>query len=151
MVDWAVCPPSSTAHPTRYLAICPIRFGAGTLNKAIEPMAMGIPVVSTSISCVGMNLTPIQDPNFASADYQDRNIIFADTPDTFAQSVVNLLKQPELRQTIGAAAIAVRVASRREGRPRAIELVKAEHDWESIVAKLERIYLETIGSQLERQ
>jgi glycosyltransferase involved in cell wall biosynthesis len=112
---------------------------------------MGIPVVSTIISCVGINVTPIQDPHFATTDYQDRNIVFADTPETFAQSVVNLLKQPELRQKIGDSAIAVRVASRREGRPRAIELVKAEHDWESIVAKLERIYLEMIGSQLERQ
>jgi glycosyltransferase involved in cell wall biosynthesis len=115
---------------------------------------MGIPVVSTSISCIGMNVTPIQDLHFASADYQGQNIVFADTPETFAQSVVNLLQQPELRQKIGAAAIAVsakrklrqRVASRREGRPRAIELVKAEHDWESIVAKLEQIYMEIVSS-----
>jgi glycosyltransferase involved in cell wall biosynthesis len=110
-------------------------------------MAMGIPVVSTSISCVGMNVTPIQDSHFASADYQDRDIVFADTSETFAQSVINLLKQPELRQKIGDSAIAVRVASRREGRPRAIELVKAEHDWESIVAKLERIYQEIVSSK----
>jgi hypothetical protein len=68
-------------------------------------MAMGIPVVSTSISCVGMNVTPIQDPHFASADDRDRDIVFADTPETFAQSVVNILQQPELRQKIGAAAI----------------------------------------------
>jgi hypothetical protein len=47
-------------------------------------MAMGIPVVSTSISCVGMNVTPILDPNFASANYQDQNIVFADTPEIFA-------------------------------------------------------------------
>jgi glycosyltransferase involved in cell wall biosynthesis len=53
---------------------------------------------------------------------------------TFAQSVVNLLKQPELRQKIGAAAM---------------KLVKAEHDWESIVAKLERIYLEIVSSTIE--
>jgi glycosyltransferase involved in cell wall biosynthesis len=100
-------------------------------------MAMGIPVVSTSISCVGMTVTPIQDPNFDSKDYNGENIVFADTPATFAQSVINLLQQPELREKIGKSAIA-------EGRPRAIELVKAEHDWESIVAKLERIYTEIV-------
>jgi glycosyltransferase involved in cell wall biosynthesis len=93
-------------------------------------MAMGIPVVSTSISCVGMNVTPILDPNFASADYQDQNIVFADTPEIFAQSVVNLLQQPELRRKISVATM---------------KLVKAEHDWESIVAKLERIYLDIVS------
>jgi polysaccharide biosynthesis protein PslH len=125
-------PDLRTYYSLAQVSICPIRFGAGTLNKVIEPMAMGIPVVSTSISCVGMNVTPIQDPHFASADYQGQNIVFADTPETFAQSVINLLKQPELRQKIGAAAI---------------ELVKAEHDWESIVAKLERIYMEIVESK----
>lgn len=95
-------------------------------------MAMGIPVVSTSISCVGTKGTPIQNPHFASADYQDQNIVFADTPETFAQSVVNLLKQPELRQKIGAAAI---------------NLAKAEHDRERIVTKLVRIYLEIVGNK----
>lgn len=125
-------PDLRTYYSLAQVSICPIRFGAGTLNKVIEPMAMGIPVVSTSISCVGMNVTPIQDPHFASADYQNQNIVFADTPETFAQSVINLLQQPELRQKIGAAAI---------------ELIKAEHDWESIVAKLERIYLEIVSSK----
>jgi polysaccharide biosynthesis protein PslH len=123
-------PDLRTYYSLAQVSICPIRFGAGTLNKVIEPMAMGIPVVSTSISCIGMNVTPIQDPHFASADYQDQNIVFADTPETFAQSVVNLLKQPELRQKISDSAL---------------ELVKAEHDWESIVAKLERIYTEIVS------
>jgi polysaccharide biosynthesis protein PslH len=121
-----------TYYSLAQVSICPIRFGAGTLNKVIEPMAMGIPVVSTSISCVGMNVTPIQDPNFDSKDYNGENIVFADTPATFAQSVINLLQQPELREKIGKSAI---------------ELVKAEHDWESIVAKLERIYAEIVGSE----
>jgi glycosyltransferase involved in cell wall biosynthesis len=71
-------------------------------------------------------------PHIVIQDYQSQNIVFADTPESFAQSVVNILKQPELRQKIGAAAI---------------ELVKAEHDWESIVAKLERIYIEIVGSE----
>jgi polysaccharide biosynthesis protein PslH len=125
-------PDLRTYYSLAQVSICPIRFGAGTLNKVIEPMAMGIPVVSTSISCVGMNVTPIQDPNFDSKDYNGENIVFADTPATFAQSVINLLQQPELREKIGKSAI---------------ELVKAEHDWESIVAKLERIYAEIVGSE----
>lgn len=129
MIVTGKVPDLRTYYSLAQVSICPIRFGAGTLNKVIEPMAMGIPVVSTSISCIGMNVTPIQDPHFASADYQDQDIVFADTLETFAQSVVNLLQQSELRQKIGTAAI---------------KLVKAEHDWESIVAKLERIYMEIV-------
>lgn len=79
-----------------------------------------------------MNVTPIQNPNLDSADYQDQNIVFADTPETFAQSVVNLLQQPELRRKISVAGI---------------KLVKTEHDWESIVTRLEQIYMEILSSK----
>jgi glycosyltransferase involved in cell wall biosynthesis len=55
-------PDLRTYYSLAQVSICPIRFGAGTLNKVIEPMAMGIPVVSTSISCVGMNVTQFKIP-----------------------------------------------------------------------------------------
>ena len=38
------------------VAVSPIRFGAGTLNKVLEPLALGIPVVSTSIGLEGLGL-----------------------------------------------------------------------------------------------
>jgi polysaccharide biosynthesis protein PslH len=95
------------------VAVCPIRFGAGTLNKVIEPMAMGIPVVSTSISCAGMN----------SVDGE--NILFGDTPEDFADATIRLLTIPSLREKIAIG-----------GK----NLVLQSHDWEQIVAKLENIY-----------
>jgi glycosyltransferase involved in cell wall biosynthesis len=111
------------------VAICPIRYGAGTLNKVIEPMAMAIPVVSTSIACVGMNVKPIenfeQNTEPGIQEYKDENIVFADTPETFAQAVVTLLQKPNLCKQIG-------ITARK--------LVEKEHDWEQIVAKLEQIY-----------
>jgi hypothetical protein len=95
------------------VAICPIRFGAGTLNKVIEPMAMGIPVVSTSIACTGMNVI------------DGKNILFGDTPDDFANSVVRLLKSPDMRRIISDAGKS---------------LIKSEHDWEQIVSNLALLY-----------
>jgi polysaccharide biosynthesis protein PslH len=106
-------PDLRTYYSLAQVSICPIRFGAGTLNKVIEPMAMGIPVVSTSIACAGMNVTDGKD------------ILFADTPSEFATAVVKLIQSPELRQKIGS-----------NGHKLAI----TEHDWEQIVAKLEDIY-----------
>ena len=38
------------------VAVAPIRFGAGTLNKTLEPMALGIPVVATSVATEGLPL-----------------------------------------------------------------------------------------------
>lgn len=96
-----------------HVVICPIRFGAGTLNKVIEAMAMGVPVVSTSIACAGMNVT------------DGENIIFADRPKEFAQAIIHLMRNPDICRRIGEA-----------GR----QLVELEHDWEKIVTKLEGIY-----------
>jgi polysaccharide biosynthesis protein PslH len=109
------------------VAICPIRFGAGTLNKVIEPMAMRIPVVSTSIACQGMNVTPITDIQTPIPYDTDANIIFADSPTDFADALITLLNDPKLCRTIGSS-----------GR----RLVEREHDWEEIVAKLETIYFD---------
>jgi polysaccharide biosynthesis protein PslH len=107
------------------VAICPIRFGAGTLNKVIEPMAMGIPVVSTSIACQGMNVTPITSIQPSIPYDTNANIVFADSPTEFSNSLITLLKDPKLCQVLGAS-----------GR----RLVEQEHDWEEIVAKLENVY-----------
>jgi polysaccharide biosynthesis protein PslH len=107
------------------IAICPIRFGAGTLNKVIEPMAMGIPVVSTSIACQGMNVIPITDIQNNVPYDTDANIVFADSSTDFANSVVALLNDSDLCKRIGSS-----------GR----YLVEKEHDWEEIVAKLEQVY-----------
>lgn len=58
------------------IAIVPIRYGTGMRYKILEAMALGVPVVSTSIGASGI-LT--------------ENIRIADTPKEFADSVVELL------------------------------------------------------------
>jgi polysaccharide biosynthesis protein PslH len=95
------------------VAICPIRFGAGTLNKIIEPMAMGIPVVANPLVCGGMNAI------------DGENILFGDTPPAFAARTIELLTDPALNRKIAAGGL---------------KLVHSEHDWEQIVSNLEVIY-----------
>lgn len=65
--------------------VIPLRVGGGTRIKAFEAMAMGCPVVSTAIGIEGLPLEP------------GRHYLRADTAADFADAVVRLLRDPELR------------------------------------------------------
>jgi glycosyltransferase involved in cell wall biosynthesis len=58
--------------------VIPARVGSGTRLKALEAMAAGVPVVSTTLGVEGLNATP------------GRDVIVADTPSAFAAAVSNL-------------------------------------------------------------
>jgi polysaccharide biosynthesis protein PslH len=75
--------------------IIPLRVGGGTRIKAYEAMAAGRPVVSTAIGVEGLPLEP------------ERHYLLADGPAAFAQSVLRLLQDGELRQRVAAEAHAV--------------------------------------------
>lgn len=95
------------------VALSPVRFGAGTLNKVLEPLAMGLPVVSTSIGVEGLGLV------------RERDIFIADAPEDFARAVIRLLQNPDLRHQVG-----LSVAQR----------VRERFSWERIVEDLEKQY-----------
>ncbi len=61
------------------VAVAPMRFGVGTLNKVIEAIVLGVPVVATSIATKGL-------PAEAQAFVQ-----VADTPGEFAQKITQIL------------------------------------------------------------
>jgi glycosyltransferase involved in cell wall biosynthesis len=65
--------------------VIPLRVGGGTRIKVFEAMAMGCPVVSTSIGVEGLPLEP------------GRHYLRADTAGDFADAVVRLLRDADLR------------------------------------------------------
>lgn len=69
--------------------IVPIRIGGGTRLKIYEAMAMGRPLVSTTIGAEGLPLTP------------DEDILFADDPQAFADTVIRVLEDPALARRVG--------------------------------------------------
>ena len=74
------------------ICIVPLRIGGGTRLKIFEAMAMSKAVVSTSIGAEGL---PVQ---------AGENILLADTPQEFADSVISLLGDARERQRLGSAA-----------------------------------------------
>ncbi len=71
------------------VSIAPMQSGSGMQFKILEAMACGVPVVSTT-----MGLGDI-------AAIDGKEIILADTPDSFSNSVITLLKSSIYRQSIG--------------------------------------------------
>ncbi|MBV7340256.1 glycosyltransferase family 4 protein [Chloroflexi bacterium TSY] len=68
--------------------VVPLQAGGGMRVKILDAWTWGMPMVSTSIGAEGIQ---IQD---------GENIIIADTPAHFAQSVIQLLKQPQLQNDL---------------------------------------------------
>ncbi len=95
------------------VAICPIRYGAGTLNKILEPLAMGLPVVTTSDGCAGMGVRA------------GRELLVADAPEDQAAAIFRVLDDPALAANLS-----------REGRA----FVETRHDWDAIADRLDGYY-----------
>jgi sugar transferase (PEP-CTERM/EpsH1 system associated) len=91
--------------------VVPLRIGGGTRLKIFEAMAMGKAVVSTTIGAEGL---PVTD---------GRDIRIADDPASFARAVVHLIREPEERRILEAAA-------RR--------LVQDRYDWSAVAVDFER-------------
>ncbi len=96
---------------TSRLTIVPLRIGSGTRIKILHSMAMGLPVVSTSLGCEGLEVT-------------DRiHLLIRDDPQEFAMAVREVLKDPILWQQL-------RQAGRR--------LVEQRYDWHTIFSQFEQ-------------
>jgi polysaccharide biosynthesis protein PslH len=68
------------------VVIVPLRIGGGTRLKIYEAMATGKAVVSTTIGAEGLDV------------HHGRDIMLADDPGSFAQAVIMLLRDRELRR-----------------------------------------------------
>src|SRR5215218_2638752 len=90
--------------------IVPLRIGGGTRLKIFEAMAMGKPVVSTTIGAEGLPVTPGTD------------LLIADTANAFAEAVVRLFRDEAERRRVGAAAQ---------------RLVAERYDWSAVFGHLE--------------
>jgi len=97
---------------TATASVVPLRVGGGTRIKIFETMAMGIPVVSSSIGAEGL---PVRDGT---------DIYIADDADLFANRIVTLLQDSAAAQAMGAAGQ---------------ELVRQRFTWKAAVAQFDEM------------
>ena len=102
--------------------IVPLRVGGGTRLKIYEAMAIGKATVSTSIGAEGLDVN------------DGRDILIADSSESFADSVIALLTD----------------ASRRERIEKAAEAQAARYDWPVIADRFEEVLTHVPRFAVER-
>lgn len=91
----------------------PLRSAAGALNKVLDGLAAGRPVVATTAANAGIGAAP------------ESEILLRDTPEAFSAALVALLQAPARRALLGAAGRA---------------FVQRAFDWPRRVKELEALY-----------
>lgn len=94
------------------VCVAPLRMGRGVQNKVLQAMAMGLPVVTSSVGRRGLEAEP------------GEHLYVADEPAAFAAGVVHLLTTPAAQQAMG-----------RRGRA----FVEAHHAWGASGARLDAL------------
>jgi sugar transferase (PEP-CTERM/EpsH1 system associated) len=100
--------------------VVPLRMGSGTRLKVLEGLAMGKPVVSTTIGCEGIDVRA------------DEHLRIADTPETIASAVVALQEERETALAMGT---------------RGRSLVVDRYSWASITDHLELFHREILAER----
>ena len=104
------------------ISIAPMRSGSGMQNKILEAMACRLPVVTTHNGIEGI---------FAK---NNKEILVADTPEFFAQSIISLLSDKNLYNQIAS---------------NARDYVQKYHSWERSNRSIIDIYLEAFSVKKE--
>jgi polysaccharide biosynthesis protein PslH len=93
--------------------IVPLRSGSGMRVKILTALAMGLPVVSTTVGAEGIDVV------------HGEHLLLADTPQAFAESVIALLDNPQYADQLG-----------REGCAR----MQEQYSWSATTRSLLQVY-----------
>jgi glycosyltransferase involved in cell wall biosynthesis len=92
--------------------IVPLRIGSGTRIKILEALSMKKAVISTSVGCEGLELK------------NNEHLLIRDNPQEFAQGVIDLLRDENLRLRLG-----------ENGR----RLVEEKYNWRTVFKSIDKI------------
>lgn len=98
--------------------IVPLRIGGGTRLKILDALSLSKAIVSTSIGCEGLEVSP------------GRDIVVADNPVAFAAETVSLLRDSDRARELG-----------QKGR----ELVERLYDWRAVGVGLAEVYKRAVA------
>jgi glycosyltransferase involved in cell wall biosynthesis len=97
------------------IVVAPLRFGAGTQNKVLEAMAMGVPVVCSNVGFKGLGI--------ASGD----GAVMQTDTQAFADSVIKLLDSADARREVGA---------------KGVQVMQSSFGWDGIARQLEQFLVQ---------
>jgi glycosyltransferase involved in cell wall biosynthesis len=97
-----------------------LRTGSGMRVKILNALAAGLPVVSTSIGCEGIDVTDGKD------------ILIADDAEQFARHVVDLIRDPSLQERLSA---------------NGVTLARARYSWEAVYDQIDRSVTELLAAR----
>lgn len=111
--------------PTPYyqqaaLMVVPLRAGGGMRVKILNALARGIPVVSTTLGCEGIDVMP------------GRDVLTGDTPEAFAAQALQILNDPGLGRELAA-----------NGR----RLIEEKYDYRNACQPLDGVYAPAASSR----
>lgn len=101
------------------LMVAPLAIARGTQNKILEAMAMGVPVVTSTVAAGGVDAVP------------GEHLLVADTPQQLADAVLAVVQNPAERQRLALA-----------GRQRVLD----NHDWAQSMKRLDVIIARCVQS-----
>jgi len=102
------------------VSIVPLLNGGGTRLKILEAMAIGTPVVATSKGAEGLDIV------------NGKHLLIANSPDTFAEQVIRLIRNRELRDRLT---------------DNAKSLVKEKYDWAAVTPTLQQFIEHMSGTK----
>lgn len=97
--------------------VAPLRFGSGIKCKVLEAMALGIPVITTSIGAQGLGVV------------SGKHLIIEDNPQKFAIKTIELLGNKSLQQKLI---------------ENGLRLINERYIWEKVVSELNRTFYELV-------
>ncbi len=106
------------------LTVAPLRIARGTQNKILEAMAMGVPVVCSSVAAGGVDAVP------------GEHFLTADTPETQCDAILRILADRAERNRLACA-----------GRER----VLSNHAWPSSMKRLDAIIERCVADYIPQQ
>ncbi len=95
--------------------VVPLRMGSGTRLKVLQAMAVGCPIVSTTIGAQGLAITDGEE------------LFLADTAKEFARAVIRVQENPEQKRLMGEKARA---------------FVRQHYDWSVLIPQVQAVYRE---------
>ena len=112
----SVSDPSPFLRESAVLVVA-LRSGGGMRVKIVEAMLWGIPIVTTSIGCEGIDVV------------HGKHVLIADDPTQFADLIARVLSEPDL---------AARLAE--ESR----RLVEERYSWQTAYRQLDTVYAKSV-------